>query len=87
MADDNCFGRRASDFGNFSYYDAGDSRIDIVSSSIFNGDVYRSNGRTIAQGGGELAYKLFSAMGRAAYTRLGFWRCGSASSARRNDGV
>ena len=45
------------------------------------------SGRTIANLRGEREYKVFSAMGTTDFTRFGFWRRESTTSARRNDGV
>ena len=63
-----------SDFGNYRVYDAGDRRNEVST-------------RTIANLRAERQYKVFSAMGTTDYTRFGFWRRESTSSARRNDGV
>ena len=82
-----------ADFGNFRYYDSADRRNEVVSDSPFTAidntgeATRRTNGRTIAQVRGEREYKVFSAMGTTDYTRFGFWRRESTSSARRNDGV
>ena len=63
-----------SDFGNYRVYDAGDRRNEVST-------------RTIANLRAERQYKVFSAMGTTDYTRFGFWRRESTTSARRNDGV
>ncbi len=82
-----------ADFGNYRYYDSGARQNEVVSSTPFNAldntgeDNRRINGRTIAQVRGEREYKVFSAMGTTDFTRFGFWRRESTSSARRNDGV
>ena len=65
--------RADSDFGNFRVYDSGDRRNEVST-------------RTIANLRGERQYKVFSAMGTTDYTRFGFWRRESTTSARRNDG-
>ena len=81
------------DVGNFRYYDSGDRRNEVVSNTPFTaldgtGEATRRvNGRTIAQVRGEREYKVFSAMGTTDFTRFGFWRRESTSSARRNDGA
>ena len=58
---------------DFRVYDAGDRRNEVST-------------RTIANLRGERQYKVFSAMGTTDYTRFGFWRRESTTSARRNDG-
>ena len=58
---------------DFRMYDAGDRRNEVST-------------RTIANLRGEREYKVFSAMGTTDYTRFGFWRRESTTSARRNDG-
>ena len=58
---------------DFRVYDAGDRRNEV-------------SNRTIANLRGEREYKVFSAMGTTDYTRFGFWRRESTTSARRNDG-
>ena len=62
------------DLGNYRVYDANDRRYEV-------------NTRTIANIRGERQYKVFSAMGTTDFTRFGFWRRESTTSARRNDGV
>ena len=59
---------------DFRVYDAGDRRNEVST-------------RTIANLRGEREYKVFSAMGTTDFTRFGFWRRESTSSARRNDGT
>jgi len=58
---------------DFRMYDAADRRNEVST-------------RTIANLRGEREYKVFSAMGTTDYTRFGFWRRESTTSARRNDG-
>ena len=61
------------DPGDYRVYDAGDRRNEVST-------------RTIANLRAEREYKVFSAMGTTDYTRFGFWRRESTTSARRNDG-
>ena len=61
------------DPGDYRVYDANDRRYEVST-------------RTIANLRGERQYKVFSAMGTTDYTRFGFWRRESTTSARRNDG-
>ena len=83
----------AEDFGNFRYYDSGDRRNEVVSNTPFDSSLEgtgeaqrRLNGRTIAQVRGEREYKVIAALGTTEFTRFGFWRRESTTSARRNDG-
>ena len=60
--------------GNYRVYDSNDRRNEVST-------------RTIGQVRGEREYKVISALGTTEYTRFGFWRRESTTSARRNDGV
>ena len=79
----------AEDFGDFRYYDAGARQNEVVSNPPHNATTGARtlSGRTIAQFRGERQYKVFSAMATTDYTRFGFWRRESTTSARRKDGV
>ena len=84
-----------------AYYDDGDRRNEVVSNTPFDpnrgetegslegiGEAERRlNGQTIAAVRGQREYKVIAAMGTTDYTRFGFWRQESTTSARRNDGV
>ena len=58
---------------DYRVYDANDRRNEVST-------------RTIANLRAEREYKVFSAMGTTDFTRFGFWRRESTTSARRNDG-
>ncbi len=82
------------DFGNFRYYDSAERRNEVVSNTPFDTSLTgtgeaqrRTNGRTIAEVRGEVQHKVISALGTTDFTRFGFWRRESTSSARRNDGA
>ena len=62
------------DPGNYRVYDSAQRRNEVST-------------RTIANLRGERQYKVVSAMGATDFTRFGFWRRESTTSARRNDGV
>ena len=83
----------ATDFGNFRYYDSAQRRNEVVSNSPFDPnrtgegeEQRRLNGRTIGQFRGEVEHKVIAALGTTEFTRFGFWRRESTTSARRNDG-
>ena len=90
-----------ADLGNFRYYDSVQRRNEVVSNSPFDpsrGDdaaalegtgekERRLNGVTIGAFRGQREYKVISALGRTDFTRFGFWRQESTTSARLKDGV
>ena len=74
--------RAEEDIMDFRYYDENERRNEVISNPVT-----AKNGRTIAQVRGEREYKVISAIGTTDFTRFGFWRQESTSSARRNDGA